>query len=77
MEQKQIDELKEQLSEYGKIEVLRASKHIATILITGCELDKLSIYNDLTSIILNKLNGEYPTIEVLKNDSNFFLMVLK
>lgn len=71
-----IDKLKKELSKLGDIQILKAG-HVLTLLITGVNLDAGNIFTTIQEAIAKHTDNKYPIIEALRNDSNFFCIVLK
>jgi len=71
-----IEKLKVELSKLGYIQILKAGS-VFTLLITGENLDNGNIFSTIHEAIDKYTDRQYPFIEALKNDSNFFCIVLK
>lgn len=61
---------------YGTLQVCKED-FVFTVFITGSDLSNWKIVNDIQKDILDYVGKKYTKIEVLKNDSDFFLMILK
>jgi hypothetical protein len=70
-------EIKKELSRFSTIEVFKVGDRILTILLTGTGLDSMDVYNRITDIFMGELVKTYPYVEVMKNENNYFLLVLK
>lgn len=66
------------IQKYGNIdiEVLKVG-FVLTLLLTGKGLSNIRTVMDIQTKISTITDKQYPIVEVLKNDYNFFLIVLK
>lgn len=71
-----LDKLKEKLSKVGTIEVIKDGI-VFTLLIKGSELSNHKIVSGITMDVLDYVGEIYPNIEVMKNDDDFLLLVLR
>lgn len=70
-----IDKIIRKLSKFGDVHVCKAGL-VFTVFITGKNLDSTDTFMAIHEIVKD-VKDKYKNIEVLKNDSNFYLMVLK
>jgi hypothetical protein len=71
-----IEKLRKDLSEYGVVKVLKEG-FVFTLLITGKDMSKYTIVNNIQKLVLDYVGDKYPIIEVLNNSENFLLYILK
>ena len=71
-----INKLKQQLLKYGTIQLCKEG-YVFTLLITGEKLDNWKTVNAIQMGVLEYVGDNYPLIECVKNDENYFCMVLK
>jgi hypothetical protein len=73
-----LDELKMQLSEFGDVQIAK-SGYVFTILMTsnGKNLSKYKTVLQIQHLIFNFCGSSFTSIEVFRNDTNFFCIVLK
>ncbi len=64
------------LSRYGLVQICKAD-YVFTLLITGENLSRGSVYSEITTAVLNFVGDRYPIVETVRNDENFFCLVLK
>ncbi|KXX72743.1 helix-turn-helix domain-containing protein [Flammeovirga sp. SJP92] len=65
------------LSKFGKVEVCKDGGEIFTLLMTGKNLANNSVLMGITCVVVDMVSKKYPTIDIMKNDDNFQLMVLR
>jgi len=72
----QLSTLINKLSKYGKVEVCKVGV-VFTVLITGENLTKMDNYINIQKLVLDFGKDIYPIVEVLKNEHNFYLSILR
>lgn len=71
-----IENFKLQISEFGTIQICKADL-VFTLLLTGEKLDSWQTIISIQMKVLEFIGHKYPIIEAMKNDSNFYCLVLK
>ena len=71
-----IEQLKKQLSKFGTIEVIKAGV-VFTLLMKGKDLANSNTVSKINMDVIEAVGDKYPKIEAMKNDDDFFLIVLK
>ncbi|WP_093024691.1 hypothetical protein [Pustulibacterium marinum] len=71
-----MEEIKKELSKYGKVEICKSSGFVFSLLITGKGLTKASTYDAIVTILKKELD-KHPIIECIKNEDHFLCMVLR
>lgn len=76
MRSKQLTDLAVKLSKYGNVEAIKESS-VFTLMITAGrdDLTQMRVYTGIMGLITEYTKETYPVVEVLKNDSTFFLAV--
>jgi hypothetical protein len=64
------------LTKFGDIQVFNENL-VFTVLITGTDLTNMLRQLDIQDILVRYAADRYPIIEVMKNEDNYFLAVLK
>lgn len=64
------------LSRFGSVQMLKEGV-VFTLLITGTKLTGFNNYNSILEAVTTHTKDKYPLIECMKNEDNFFLIVLK
>lgn len=71
-----ITQLKTKLCRYGKPEIVKEGD-VFTVLITGANLSNFDNMNAIQKAIIDYAGERYPIIECMKNDKDFFCLILK
>lgn len=71
-----IDVLRKELYKFGEVEVLKKGV-VFTCLLTGKDLTNWETVNSINSTILSHVGDEFPEIELMRNEKNYFIVVLK
>lgn len=71
-----VEDLKKELCKYGTIAVLKEGV-VFTAFLIGNNLNKWDNMDKIQKAILTYTDKKYPHIEVLNNDSGYFLIILK
>ena len=71
-----FENLKEKLSELGTIQIIKVG-HVFTLLLTGPGLSKSSTLQQIFDLIRKYPMRNYPVIEAMRNNDNFFCIVLR
>lgn len=71
-----MEKLKSQLSKVGKIEVIKEGV-VFTLLIKGSGLSNLNIVNGVVKDVFDYVGDKYPYFEIMKNEDEFLLLVLR
>ena len=75
-----MNKLIEKLNFYGNVEVIR-NDFVFTLLLTkkqnGLSLSAGQIPLKVLEVVINFIGSEKPNIEVMKNEENFLLIILK
>ena len=72
----EFEKLKELLSKHGQIEVIKDG-YVFTLLMTGKELSKWTTFSEIQENVLKYLGGKFPNIEVMRNEKEYFCLVLR
>lgn len=64
------------VSKYGKVEAIKEGI-VFTLLLTGSGLMKSSTVSEIGKLAIEYMGDKYPNIEVMSNDENYFLIILK
>jgi hypothetical protein len=71
-----LEKLKNQLSKFGTIEAIKEGV-VFTLLMKGCGMASHNVVSGITMDVLDSVGDKYPNIEVMKNDDDFLLLVLR
>jgi hypothetical protein len=71
-----LDKLKELLSKYGTIQLCKKD-YVFTLLMTGENLRNWQLVNEIQTEVVKCVGAEYPVIECMRNDKDFFCIVLR
>lgn len=71
-----ISKLKLILSQFAKIEMIKEGS-VFTVFLTGKKLSNVNTYNKILGAIVDYTKINFPTIECMKTQDDFFLLVLK
>lgn len=71
-----ISKLKLILSQFAKIEMIKEGS-VFTVFLTGSKLSNFNNYNRMMGAITDYTKANYPTIECMKTQDDFFLLILK
>lgn len=66
----------EQLSQIATIAVIKQG-YVFTLLLVGSGLSNWTTVNKIQSIVLDEVGNKYSIIEAMRNDENYFLLILK
>lgn len=72
----EFEKLKELLSKHGQIEVIKDG-YVFTLLMTGKQLSKWTTVSEIQENVLKYLGGKFPNIEVMRNEKEYFCLVLR
>jgi len=72
---KELLELNMALSKFGNVQLLREGKCFS-MLITGDGLSNWNTYNKILGLVSDFTKEKYPIVEAIKNEKDFFCMVL-
>lgn len=76
MSEMDTSKLLNKLNRFGSVEMLKEGV-VFTMLITGTNLTSFDSYNSILQAVTEHTKDKFPLIECLKNEKNFFLIVLK
>lgn len=71
-----IHQLRTKLSKYGTIQMIKEG-YVFTLLLTGADLSNMKRWLEIQNLCLDYLAGRFPVVECMKNEDDFFLIVLK
>lgn len=72
----EIESLKTELSQYGEVQVCKKG-FVFVLLMTGLKNQSIGLISKIQMLVLNFTEGKFPAIEILKNDKDFIIIVLK
>jgi hypothetical protein len=70
------DKLIEKLSKKGTVHVCKKG-FVFTLFMTGKGLSDMKKLGDISKQVLDEFGGAYPIIEVMQNEDDFILMILR
>ncbi len=75
MEITQIDSLKTKLSKIGTVQICKDG-YVFALLMTGQNLDNSKVVNKIQMEVLGYFGDKYPLIECMRNDKDYFCLIL-
>ena len=71
-----LEGLKKKISKYGTLEVIKEG-YVFTVLMTGSDFTKWNVVSEIQGAVIEYVGAKYPIIEVLKNEEDFFCLILR
>lgn len=71
-----MQDLRDKLYKYG-IPVVVKKGYVLTVFISGTGLSNYNTVLNIQEAIIKRAGKQFPVVEVMQNDENYFLMILK